>query len=299
MHKMTIGAIIAQQIPTVSLIDLELIIAHVLHIDRTSVIAHPERSVLSNDAATITAYCEKRAHGYPLAYITGKKEFYGREFKVNNNTLIPRPETEMIFPLVDNILSTIHFNDSTILLDIGTGSGVIAITAALEYRRNIFSHIIATDISHAALQIAKENAIRYSADLDITFMISDLLSDRSIHQRIQSSQCDHVIICANLPYVDDTKKDFLLTRPASRSLRYEPEDALWSSDRGLAHYKRLLTHVEELKYECPELSITCLLEISPEQKDIINNIFRDKKMMRSVLFFDDLSHRTRYVQYIA
>jgi release factor glutamine methyltransferase len=298
MHKMTIGAIVIQQRSIVPLIDLELIIAHVLDMSRASVIAHPERTLSCDESDSILTYCKKRTQGYPLAYIIGKKEFYGRDFTVNSDTLIPRPETEMIIPLIHTTLTSTHSKRSTLLLDIGTGSGIIAITAALEYSRDIISHIIATDISRNALRVAQENANRHSIDHDITFIRSDLLSHRSIFKKIQDSKCDRIIICANLPYVDKEKKDSLLTHSASRSLQYEPDSALWSSDNGLAHYKKLLTQISELKTELPEMTIMSFFEISPEQKKMLDKILSNDKLIHSTFFFNDLANKPRYAQCI-
>ncbi len=194
-------------------LDKELILAHILGVERTFLHAHPDRELTEAEQGAADDLARRRANHEPLAYLIGTKEFYGRSFKVTPDTLIPRPETEAIIDTV----KTLH--PSTIL-DVGTGSGCIAITLALELPD---SQIDAVDISKEALKIAQENAQNLGAK--VNFYESDLLENTQSYQ----------IIVANLPYVG---KNWDWTSP---ELAFEPASALYAEDEGLALIKKLIS----------------------------------------------------------
>ena len=155
--------------------------------------------------------------GKPTQYITGRQEFYGRDFHVTPDVLIPRPETEH---LVEAAMTAIHAHD--VVVDVGTGSGAIAITLALETS----AHVFATDISTAALNIAQSNAQQLAAH--VGFLACDLLDafrDGSIN-----------VLVSNPPYVPRTDEPNL-----QREVRdYEPQVALFAGPSGLEIYQRLI-----------------------------------------------------------
>lgn len=171
----------------------------------------------------------------PKAYREGCVDFYGRKFKVTPNVLIPRPETEMIIDSVLSLSGKAYLPgvkaskaevdcDNLTIVDVGTGSGCIAATLQLELPG---AKVFAVDISEKALDVAKENAEILGAD--VTFSRSDLLSG------VASDNVNgDLIIVANLPYVD--REWEWLDREA---LSFEPEEALYAEDGGLALYKRL------------------------------------------------------------
>jgi release factor glutamine methyltransferase len=159
----------------------------------------------------------RRSHREPLDYITGRVEFYGREFLVSPGVLIPRPDSES---LVDLVLKNFPPASAPKILDVGTGSGALAITLKLELPR---AEIFASDISPAALKIAAQNTARLGAK--INFIKSDLL--RQISDRFD-------LIVANLPYVDPT---WTWTDP---EIQFEPRSALFADDFGLALIKKLI-----------------------------------------------------------
>lgn len=198
-------------------IDSELIIASVLKKDRTFVHAHPEYDFTEVELVKIQDYTARRAANEPLAYILGTKEFYGRNFRVTRDTLIPRPETEALI----NLAKTLNAQK---ILDVGTGSGCIAITLALEMPR---AEIEAVDISPKALEIAQENAENLGAK--VKFYRSNLLENAEKYD----------IIVANLPYVDKNW-DWL-----SPELDYEPETALYADDGGLELIKKLINQAPQ------------------------------------------------------
>ena len=179
--------------------------------------------------------------GQPLAYIEGFAYFYGRQFQLSPATLIPRPETQ---DMIDITKSLMGYLAERRVLDVGTGSGCIAITLALELGKNV--NITATDISQPALTIARANAKHHK--VNITFLHSDLF------QNLKKQQFD--LIVANLPYVDPNWPWL-----DQKSLAYEPAIALYAQDKGLALIKKFLRKApQHLKPNG-----TILLEHDPSQ----------------------------------
>src|ERR1700733_10740664 len=132
----------------------EVLLTHALQRERSYLYAHPEEELSEIAWIHYGRYLHERMKGKPTQYITGHQEFYGRDFRVTPDVLIPRPETEH---LVEAAIARIHPRD--VIVDVGTGSGAIAITLALETT----AHVFATDISTAALNVAQSNAQRLSA----------------------------------------------------------------------------------------------------------------------------------------
>lgn len=175
----------------------------------------------------------------PLAYLLGQKEFYGRLFTVTPDVLIPRPDSEDIIDLLNQI-------KPTNLLDVGTGSGCLAISAKLELPQ---TNVTASDVSHAALKIAQLNADSLKAQ--INFKKSDLLTNIT-----KNYDC----IVANLPYVSTNW-------PTSAELKFEPELALYANDNGLSLVKKLVRQATKLQTTQQSL----LLEADPRQHQTIAN----------------------------
>jgi len=134
--------------------EAELLFSRVLNCDRVSLYLNKKDKLGAQSGALVSSVLRKRISGYPLQYILGKADFFGREFLVNESVLIPRPETEL---LVDVALTCIAPNESIRILDIGTGTGCIAITLALERPQ---ASVTAIDVSPDALALARENAQR-------------------------------------------------------------------------------------------------------------------------------------------
>jgi methylase of polypeptide subunit release factors len=175
-----------------------------------------------------------------VAYITGHREFYGREFHVTRDTLIPRPETEHLIETALNAIFNFQFSifKNIDIIDVGTGSGNIIITLAKEIEKRSHQAEIkyfALDISKSALAIAKDNAMRHDIATKITFLESNLLK----HLPVSLLQDHHLIITANLPYL--SHNIYHESDPDVRD--YEPASALVSGEDGLDHYVRLLTEI--------------------------------------------------------
>lgn len=201
-------------------LDAEIILAHTIRKPRTYLHAHSDEPLEERQQEVANARIDLRLDRVPVAYIIGHKEFYGRKFKVTTATLIPRPESEVLIEMVDEILQDAASLASLKLkplriLDVGTGSGALGITIKCEHPD---ADILVTllDKSRHALAVAKENAILLNADA--TFVQSDLLKDY-----VYSSD----IIVANLPYVDPSW-------PRSPETNYEPAEALFADNHGLA-----------------------------------------------------------------
>ena len=228
-------------------LDAELILSHTLRKDRTYLHAHSDDILEPRVQKIVDARLALRLDRIPIAYIVGYKEFYGRRFSVTTDTLIPRPESEDVINLLKRILlSTTHHLPSTTLrlIDIGTGSGCLGITAKLEFPE---LEVTLADISPPALAVASDNAQRLQAD--VTIIKSDLL-----HNYL--TQTD--IILANLPYVDSAWE-------VSPDTVHEPSLALFASDGGIALIKKLINQTSAIISQSGFL----VLEADPFQHESI------------------------------
>jgi release factor glutamine methyltransferase len=205
-----------------------LLLAAVLARDRAYLLAHNRDAVAAAALNQYQEFIERRAGGEPLQYITGHQEFYGRDFLVTPAALIPRPETELI---IETALSLARqCGSAPRLLDIGVGSGCIAVTLAAELPQ---AHITALDISLPALWLARRNAQLHQVDARIDWLAADLCSTFSPHLAARQ-QFD--ICCANPPYVAPEDEATL-----AREVReHEPALALYAPEQGLGLIRRLL-----------------------------------------------------------
>ena len=248
------------QISSYSL-DSELILCNILKVDRTTILAYPKRKLTKQNIFHANHFLKRRLQHEPLAYILGFKEFYGRNFKVNSRVLVPRPETEEIIEQLKNNLT----NNNETLLDVGTGSGILAVTIAKEFQnKNIKAY--ASDISKDALVLAKDNAILHNAN--ISFIKSNLLEN--IEQNILN---EVTILIANLPYVNKNWID----QEKPNELHYEPQIALYSEKEGLELIEKLLNTTNKI----PNLKYL-ILEADPEQFCKIEKIAQENNLKKMV-----------------
>ncbi len=234
-------------------------------------------------------YLHKFKKGVPVAYILGHKEFFGLDFLVNNHTLIPRPDTEILVDNVIDEISNFQYPISNILLiDVGTGTGCIPITILNKLQRlqDLKINAIATDISKQALKVAKKNAKKHS--VKINFLHGDLLSP--ILQSFNLAIFQSVIIIANLPYL---KEDWWVHEP---SIQREPRLALVSDDEtGLYLYEKLLQQITEIK-KIMDIGYWIFFEIDPRQSTQIFPLIQKYLPNASIEIIKDLSGFERVVK---
>ena len=201
----------------------EVLLCHAMHCERAYLYAHGNDDLTQLAWIHYGRYLHERLKGKPTQYITRKQEFFGREFYVNPDVLIPRPETEH---LVEAALNFLKSRPESKILDLGTGSGAIAISVALESG----SEVMASDVSMGALKVAKRNRDKHSAP--VRLLAGDLLDP------ITPSSID--LLVSNPPYVPATDEANL-----QREVRdWEPHVALFSGNTGLEIYERLIRGAE-------------------------------------------------------
>jgi release factor glutamine methyltransferase len=244
------------EISTTPALDAELILAAVLGRDRNYVLTHPEISLSLIELQRLEDLKQKRRRGYPLAYLTNRREFWGHDFYVDESVLIPRPETEL---LITEAIKNLSPKKPQYVIDIGTGSGCIAITLAREIPQHTY---LATDISAPALRTAQLNAIKHQVKDRITFYQGNLLEP--LYSPAAPLPAENLFLIANLPYVD---MENINTDPSSESsklqsgLRFEPTTALDGGPRGKVLLENFLRQVS--RYNLHRTNI--LMEIGLNQ----------------------------------
>jgi release factor glutamine methyltransferase len=205
--------------PADARLDAEVLARHALGWDRARLVTDGRAPMPADAVARYAAWIDRRAAREPVAFITGVREFWGLEFEVSRDVLIPRPETELI---VEAVLQRRAPGIPRTIVDVGTGSGCLAVVLAREYRD---AKVIATDISEAALAVAGRNARRHAVEDRIRFVRGDLLD-------AVQGQAD--VIVSNPPYVPSA------VGLAPEIVNYEPAVALYSGTDGLVLLERLI-----------------------------------------------------------
>jgi release factor glutamine methyltransferase len=231
----------------------ELLLRFTLGCDRAYLFAHNERELSADENSRYKAALAERARGVPAQYITGHQEFWGMDLIASPAVLIPRPETEHV---IETILELIPARESEIrIVDVGTGSGCIALALAREFSK---AEMHATDISSAALEIAKANAARLELNDRIQFHNADLLEGLS-------SSFD--LIVSNPPYVGESEED----QVQMEVRKFEPRTAVFAGPKGTEVIARLIAQaLEKLRsggWLVFEISGTIADEVQPLLKD--------------------------------
>ncbi len=250
--------------------DAEWIVSLLLDIPRSSL--SEERIVTRAECAKILNIFEQRLTGRPLWYVMGDASFYGYTFKVDERVLIPRPETEI---LVRQAVSSLKDGDS--MLDLCTGSGAVAVAVACETAKTKRVSVTATDISEAALEIAKENAWKNKAN--VNFIQSDLFEN--VRGRFN-------LITANPPYIKSSEIETL-----SKDVRdFEPRLALDGGVDGLDFYRRIAEKINRYLVR----GGMCILEVGEDQAQEVIKIFQAASRCDFAMVVKDLSGVERIVK---
>jgi release factor glutamine methyltransferase len=204
--------------------DAETLLAHVVGCDRAYLFAHPEAELTAEQRASFEALVARREAREPLQYLTRVQEFYGLPLRVTRDTLIPRPETEL---LVEAVLAWVDARAGALrVIDVGTGTGAIALALATHLPQ---ARMTAVDISAAALDVARGNAASLRLTQRVRFLLSDLLKEVHAEQSFD-------IIVSNPPYIPNADAPTL----ESEVVDHEPHGALFAGMDGLDVYRRLI-----------------------------------------------------------
>ncbi len=243
-------------------LDAQLLLAFILNAERVYLLAHADEQLSDEAYSRFQALLSRRDAGEPLAYITGKKWFYDLEFRVTPSVLIPRPETEL---LLEEALRLMAESPTCTIADIGTGSGVLAVSFA---RHLPWSRVYASDGSIDALCIARENAQMHA--VNVRFLRGDL------SQPLQQLGIKLDLLMANLPYIPTADLNSLAVS------RYEPRQALDGGPEGLHFIRRLLMQVPQV---CRH-GAWVLLEIGADQGNAVTEMVASILGLRCAILRD-------------
>lgn len=262
--------------------ETEILLAFILKKTREFVLTYPETKITPAAYRRFRALEKKRLANWPIAYLTGYKEFYGLDFAVSPATLVPRPETEMI---VDEINDLAGSAPRPLIIDLGTGSGAIIIATAHELKKQTpstyrLADFAAIDISTPALKIAKKNAARYGLDKKIRFCRGNLLTPLLAKKLLVGRD---LIIAANLPYLTPAQIK------CSPSIKHEPELALDGGKDGLKYYRELFRQLAGADFR----SANILCEIDPGQAAGIKALALKSAPNAKISIHKDLSGQDR------
>ena len=250
------------------------LLSFVLGRDRTFLISHAEDQVSDDLLRRFREGVERRASGEPLQYITGVQDFFGREFRVTPDVLIPRPETEL---LVEAAIERVRDNSEAFICDVGTGSGCIAVTLLCELRG---ARAVAVDTSQAALEIARLNAGRHAVLDRIEFAVSDCFGP------LDAGKYQFDLVVSNPPYVSAEMMEGL-----QREVRdHEPLVALSPGADGLRVIRRLMVEAPEFLRDEGHL----IMEIGFDQSEAVNGLV-DQGVWRLLEIRPDLQGIPRIV----
>lgn len=264
-------------------LDAQVLLAHVLDTSRTWLMAHPDSPLSGPQVDSVRGALARLEAGEPLPYLLGRWEFYGRQFEVTPEVLIPRPETEL---LVERALAWLEKQpvggfSQLRAADVGTGSGCIAVSLAAQVGN---LRVLATDLSLAALNVARRNAVRFGVDNRIDFVQCDLLPLHPADPLSTESHFD--VICANLPYIPTPTLERLPV------FGREPSLALNGGPDGLGVIRRLL----EIAPQWLAPGGLFLIEIESSQGMAAFSLAFDSFHEARIRLIKDLTGRDRLIQ---
>ena len=241
-------------------LDAEILLCDIMQFSRSKIYSHPDQLISDEKLTLFKSLIEQRRQGHPVAHLTGKKEFWSLELAINEDTLIPRPETEC---LVETALQMIPEDSERSILDLGTGSGAIAIAIASERPH---SNIVATDINANALVMAEKNAALHELT-NIQFLVSDW------YKNIPSQTFD--LIISNPPYIKQDDEHL-----SQGDVRFEPKLALVAGPDGMQAINIIL----ELASAYLASDARLLIEHGYDQKELVQHSFLKNGFKQVKLF---------------
>ncbi|OGH85000.1 MAG: protein-(glutamine-N5) methyltransferase, release factor-specific [Candidatus Magasanikbacteria bacterium RIFOXYC12_FULL_33_11] len=233
--KQSVQKLLTTSSQKINKLDAEILLAHVIKKSRDFLFANPEFEISFWKKIKFENLVRQRQKNIPVAYLVGHKEFFGLDFFVNKNVLVPRPDTEL---MVENALQQINTStlEHILLIDVGTGSGCIPISIIKTLKhKNIKT--IAVDVSSKALNVAKKNAKKHNVEIE--FLYGNLLEPILQNSELRTKN-NELIITANLPYI--TEQQF----KQEPSIQHEPKLALVADNDGLALYEELLQQIKQI-----------------------------------------------------
>lgn len=257
-------------------LESRILLSYALNITQESLLIKYNEEISKDEESRFFAYIQRRKAFEPIAYILEKKEFYGIDFFVNNHVLIPRPDTEILIDEIASEYKKNFLNKEITILDLGTGSGAIAVSLAAVIP---LARITATDISDAALKIAAKNAVSNNVANQIEFIQSDWYSN------LNPNKFDFIV--SNPPYIASGDKSYM----SQETILYEPQDALFANDNGLRNYDKIISKATTFLNHEGKL----FLEIGFNQSEAVVNILK-KYQFTEITTLKDLSGHDRIIK---
>lgn len=282
--RQTIRQLLQTAYREINSLDADLLLSFVIGKPREYLFTHETDSIENTFQRKFKALVKKRKLDVPFAYLTGHKEFCGLDFLVDKNTLIPRPDTELLVEEVIKYLKKFENSEKSLplLIDIGTGSGCIPIAIIKNNQIAASLDTVAIDISPRALEIAKKNANKHK--IKIKFHQGNLLSPIL---KLKNN-FENIIITANLPYLTEEQYK------SEKSIKYEPKKALVAKKEGLALYEKLLEQIKIIS-EKNNLSPAIFMEIDPSQSMAANALILQILPNRKIKIKKDLAGQDRLI----
>ncbi|PIZ95078.1 MAG: peptide chain release factor N(5)-glutamine methyltransferase [Candidatus Magasanikbacteria bacterium CG_4_10_14_0_2_um_filter_33_14] len=273
----------------ISLLDKEILLSHVIKKSREFLFANPDFEISFWQKIKFESLLRQRQKNIPIAYLIRHKEFFGLDFFVNKNVLVPRPDTElMVATAIAEINEQGTENKNILLIDVGTGTGCIPIAirkSVLSANPNFKMETIAIDISKKALCVAKKNAKKHNVEIE--FLHGNLLEPIFQLSELRTENTE-IIITANLPYI--TEQQF----KQEPSIQKEPKLALVADNEGLALYEELLKQIKQLLLTL-DFRLLTMFEIDPTQTDKIKIMIKKYLPEANIEIKKDLAGLDRLV----
>ena len=257
-----------------NIFDVYQIIAFCLKKDLSYVIAYSNNKIDKNTLNKINSYLDKYFNNYPLAYILKQANFYKLNLYLNQNVLIPRPETEKIVDLSQKILE--ENNQIKTIIDLGTGSGAIILSILNNNKKKKNLNFFGLDISKKALYIAKKNAKNLNLNNNLFLKKSNLLNNFKNFSEFN-------LLIANLPYLNKEEMK-------EASIMFEPKLALYGGKDGLSLYQKLFFNLVKLKY-----NFDIIIEINPKQVNSAKQLIQDILKVKDYEIIKDFRNQNRFI----